>query len=74
MPETAWATELDSVFNPARTAWALESNACRALGDTATQTLAAWTDGTFWLDHDGREVGWTDWPPPELVALMGQSR
>jgi hypothetical protein len=57
---------------PAATAWAEEARgsvewATDTPGDTYwppdSETWAAWTDGSWWLDHDGALVGWTDWPP-----------
>lgn len=42
----------------------VENVACMNAGRAAPQVLAAWSDGTNWLDVDGEtEVGWTDWPP-----------
>jgi hypothetical protein len=61
------------VEQPAATAWSLEAGPDAAVwteerGDTFWPTddelWTPWTDGSWFLDHDGAFVGWTDWPPP----------
>lgn len=56
---------------PGSTSWALDTRGSTDWGLEAGSTFwppddelwAPWTDGSWWLDHDGAFVGWADWPP-----------
>ena len=64
--ESTWAIEMDIRFQRAGTLFTVEANACR---DSAISLpLAAWTDGTNWVDGD-TESGWSDWPDPALLTI-----
>lgn len=66
-------TEQGFCFRGRVTAYELESNTCLARSDASdVDLLAPWTDGGWWLDDDGREVGWLEvdgsfYPPPDAI-------
>lgn len=67
----AYLTEQAFCYRGRVTAYDLESNTCMAR-DAASEAvvLAPWDDGGWWVDLDGREVGWieldgTAYPPPD---------
>lgn len=70
-------TELGYCFEPRVTEYALESNTCLARDDASEGILlAAWDDGTNWLDLDENTlVGWVElddvtlYPPLESYPL-----
>ena len=68
-PQTTFYVESEACAQPQKTVTVhtLESDACGNVGQSDLQVLAAWTDGTWWIDNDGSLVGWTDWPPPGLL-------
>jgi hypothetical protein len=60
---TSWSSEADG-----STSWSAESDGTTGWSlpecSSGVDALwAPWTDGTWWLDHDGAFVGWADWPP-----------
>mgnify|MGYP001173871187 CR=1 FL=1 len=70
MPPTYY-TEHGFCFPGRETAYTLESNTCMAR-DSASEVLllAPWSDGYWWVDEDGTEVGWLEldgsyFPPPD---------
>lgn len=66
-----YITEHGFCFPGRATAYELESNTCMARDDASeVQLLAPWDDGGWWVDLDGREVGWVELdgsylPPPD---------
>lgn len=71
---TVYRVELETCFNPRVTAWAVESNACTAVASSVAQLATPWTDGSWWIDYDGKLVGWSDYPPQADVDLANQER
>lgn len=72
----AYYSETAFCFRPRTTAYELESNTCMAR-DAASEVdlLAPWSDGGWWLDSDGREVGWVEldgsfYPPPDGLSPL----
>lgn len=70
-PRTVYQVEYAACDGPTTlftTEHTAEDNACANEGRASLLVLAAFTDGTNWLDVDGEtEVGWTDWPPPDFT-------
>lgn len=68
-----YLTEQAFCFGGRVTTYELESNTCLARSEApAVDLLAPWDDGFWWLDLDGREVGWleldgTFYPPPDGI-------
>jgi hypothetical protein len=58
---TFYVIEADACFQPRSLTYAREANACDAIGGFTEALGSAWTDGQFWLDHDGVTlVGWIE--------------
>lgn len=68
-----WGEELDiggSVLPESMTT--VEADAGTSLAETTR--LTPWTDGGWWIDHDGRLVGWSDWPPEAVLPFARGDR
>jgi hypothetical protein len=69
-------TEHGSCFPGRKTTYELESNTCMARDDASEALLLApWSDGGWWLDLDGTEVGWLEldgsyYPPPDGIRPL----
>lgn len=70
---TAYRTELRGLcFNPRSTTYEVEATACTATSSSREQLATPWTDGSWWLDLNGKLIGWSDYPPEEDVLLANQ--
>lgn len=60
--ETEIAREMSCRVRLGTTLEQRESGRC-ATPQAVVEPASAWSDGTNWIDQDGTEVGWVDWPP-----------
>ena len=74
---TTYLIEARGCFQPITTTYTRENNACDSRSEFTEGLLTPWTDGTWWLDHDGETlVGWieqdgvTIFPPLEFQLIV----
>lgn len=51
------------------TEYTTESTVCTSAADVILQPGTPWTDGSWWIDHDGLLTGWADYPSADEVLL-----
>lgn len=65
----SYRIEAQFCHQPRATTYEIEDSACMSAAASFTGPNTPWADGSWWVDHDGRLVGWGDFPSPEEVVL-----